>query len=178
MAGLQCLCVTQVLIHTKAELKEDGRRLQLNSPQAGASNLHATRTFIYPLFLQIWPCPVRRQGPQTAVWTPCNSSITHVHVLILHESCQHRKKTKVKGSIPSLLCVLVSGFLFLLEPHLQFLFNLSKQYFEVFILFKCADTCDCALGQAFTGHSFKMLTCRCGKHSYLFRRTKSSIAYK
>lgn len=39
------------------------------------------------------------------------------------------------------------------------------------ILFHFADACDCLLVQAFIGHGFKMLTCRCGKHSNLLRNT-------
>lgn len=64
-----CLLFDSAVDTHKTRIEKDGRGSQLNRPQAGASNLCTTRTFNYPLFLQIWPRPVWMQGSQTTVWS-------------------------------------------------------------------------------------------------------------
>lgn len=120
MAGLQCLCLTQALIHTKPELKGDGRRSQLNSPQAGASNLHATRTFIYPFISTNLALSCAKAGPR-------NRSLNFLQLINYtcahHEKLLGQKKTNVKRVK---FDIKHSTFLSLLESHLQVLCNLSK----------------------------------------------------
>lgn len=203
-AELQCLCLSQSLICTKPELKEDGRRTQLKSPWAKASILHATRTFIYHSLLQIWPCPVWMQGPQTIVWTPRNSSITHANLKTTWTLSRQKKQNmsvtkqtymsgsrRIKQSSAVctdfevlFYCFIVYGDNFIAASWFLGFFIYTGSSFQFvqtitssIVLLYFAETCDCVLGRAF-GRRFKLLTCRCVKHYCLLRHKKSNTVYR
>lgn len=105
------------------------------------------------------------QGPQTAVWSPCNSSITHVRVLTLHGSCQYRRNLSVSKPQWMFLIVIFKFLnynvcdLYLFWTSFSVSLNLSHVFSFSFVDFYKTQVWNVAM------------TRRCGKHSYLLRST-------